>query len=105
MSGPNSDLHAACAALAEIADILYQTKLLSLFWGQNGGGGAPVQSLEKFGGHSCASLNNLSTQLNITSQALNRFIDSVQRLPLVESPVILMKKEPGKRGAGSSASG
>ena len=49
------------------------------------------------------SLDNLSTQLDISSQTLNRFIDSVECLPTIKSPVVLMKKEPGKRGAGPSA--
>ena len=104
VGGPNSDFHVAVAAFAEVADILDQAKRLSLFWGQNGGGGSPVQSLEKLGRNLCASLDNLSTQLNVASQALDRLIDSVERFPPVESPVVLMKKEASKRGAGSSAS-
>ena len=105
MGGPNGDPHPAVSAFAEVADLLDQAKRLSLFWGQNGGGGSPIQSLENLGRNLCASLDNLSTQLNIASQAINRFVDSVECLPPVEYPVVLMKKETGKRGAGSSASG
>ena len=68
------------------------------------GGGGPIQSLEKLGGNLCASLDNLSAQLNIASQTLNSFIDSVECLRFGEGPVVLMKKEPGKRDAGSCAS-
>jgi hypothetical protein len=105
LSGPNSDPHAIVSALAEIENILNQAKSFSLFWGQNNGGGSPIQRLENVASNLCASIDNLSTQLDIVSQTLNRFIDSVECLPSVEAPVILMKKETGKRGAGSSAAG
>ena len=49
VSGPHSDPHAAVSDFAEVANIIDQAKRLSLFWGQNGGGGSPIQSLENLG--------------------------------------------------------
>ena len=103
-SGPHNDPHAIASMFADVANVIDQAKRFSLFWGQNGGGGSPIQSLENLGRDLCASLNNLARQIDVASQTLNRLIDSQECLPSGEAPVVLMEKEAGKRRAGSSAS-
>ena len=100
--GEDHNPHPAVAAVAEVANLLDEAKRLSLFRGNYGGGGFAIQSLEKLGRDLCTSLDNLSRQIDVASQTLNRFIDSQECLPPVEVPVVLMKEESGERRTSSN---
>ena len=101
MSGPRFDGHAIGVCVAQLADLVDEAKSFSFLGGHNGGGGGPIQSIEKIGARICVSLDNLTSELNVISQSLNRFIDSLEGLPSGERPMVLMKEEPCGRFAGA----
>ena len=99
MSGPRYDGHAIGACIAQLADLVDEAKRFSFLGGHNGAGGGPIQSIEGIGTRLCVSLDNLTSELNIISQTLNRLINSLEGLPSLKRPMVLMKEEAGGRFA------
>lgn len=105
MSGPRFDGHAIGVCVAQLADFIDEAKGFSFLGEQNGGAGGPIQSIEKIGSRLCVSLDNLTSELNVTSQTLNRLVDSLEGLPPAERPMVLMNEETGRRFGGASMTG
>ena len=75
------------------------TRTSGLMGFDNHGGGAAIQRTESILRDICARLDNLSRHIDVASEALNRLVDTMERLSLCETPIILVKKETRERAA------
>ena len=101
----DADFHAIATNLRQITNLIDEAKRLGLLGGQNGWFGSPIESTQDLLGRLCARLENVSGQLDVTAKALNRLLDSVERLTSVEAPIVLVKEEAAERCAGSHMAG
>jgi hypothetical protein len=88
---PDGDFHSIASGLRKLAN--------SVDWLNNGGGGSPLQGIENILRDVCTRLHDLSRHVDVASKSLDRFVDAMERLPLRESPVVLMEKEAGEGAA------
>jgi len=100
-SGPNGDRHPIGGDLLKLLYLLDEPGSFGLFGGQHNGCGSSIKRLQDVFVRLCVCFNNLSSNLDVTTQALGRFIDASKGLSLGEAPVVLMEKESGERLAGS----
>jgi hypothetical protein len=103
--GANLDLHAISSSLAQLANLVHEAKCLSRLGLQDDRGGAPGESVQNVIVSLRTALDNLSGKLDIVLQALNGFQDSVERLTLAKTPIILVEEEARERSACAPLSG
>src|SRR5271168_71588 len=87
-SGGNADWHSVARGIGQLADLINETKVLGLHRVQYGGCGSPVQRIEDIGASLCSRLNDLSGKVDIATQALNRLVDTVERLIGGKAPIV-----------------
>ncbi len=90
--------------MAEVANLINETKRLGLFGKKQHRIGLRIQTLQHFCGNIGSSLDYLLTELYIASQTLNRLCESVERLTLIKSPIVAMQEKPRKTTGGSLVS-